>query len=401
MKKSVFYSVFCAIFLCGAQSFSQKTEIYVRTGSTGFIERNVSTADSKFGGAYALFGASTSADFFRFAVKAKMKLGETNDIQSLSNSASWEKAWGAISLPIFPKMWIYGGHGFVLALPGSFYTITDSDYADGARWGKDGLALRFEGDFIQAGASFSFGTSSVLKEKLSLGAGINADFSIFGVPLLAGIGATYNNAKNFDTPKETNLVEKTAEDDSKVKIKETTTVYDYGSLFCDERDYTMSIFAQIKPSPAFSASAGYALNAVSMVNNSTYKRVEEIGNETSALNHSHIGSLNAKAKISSTTLEANSEFARAFDGDLWSIFVAVRAKKQIAQTSNWKFFAYPDARIFKIGGEGKMSMVLRPCATIEKRGHYFKFGAEIERREMKGNEVNWIWSIPAYYKFSL
>lgn len=364
-----------------------RTEFYVRTGSSGWFCRDVSKADSSFGGAYSLFAGSVSSESFRLAAKAKMKLGSAQSAEELSSSASWEKAWAAFSVPALPELWVYGGHGFVLSVPGCFYSITDSDYADGARWGKDGLGVRWEGGAVQAGLAWSMGTSSAeLRDKLSLGAGVNADLSALDVPLSLGLSLTYDNARNSVS---------------------RTTVTDYGRLFRDSRDYALSVFAQAKPVPDATVSAGYTLNAAPMVTSAIFKHVEfpkENKSAFSPLDHSHVGVLVARVRALGATFDANVEAARAFDGGLWSLYAAVRAKRQVFEAGGWKFSAFPDARLFAIGGaggDGRRSLVLRPCVTAEAGRHYIKFGAEIERREVSDGVFHWLVSIPAYYKFSL
>lgn len=422
MKKIILSKKVASILLAASCSFgifarpssensnlfeNAKSEIYVRSGSAGIFKHNLTEKDISFGGVYSQFYGSISTNSFEVTAKAKMKLSSAESWDELQTSAEFSKGYAAFALPVFNSLWFYGGKGFVFVNPGAFFSIME-DYTDGSRYAKDGLGAIYKSDFISGGISFYTTTDKyTVKDKLQLGAGISFDFKKFDLPLQAGVNLIYNNGKNYETHTEKKLSSKPVEleDGTKAKIYESTTVYDYGNLFSDIRDYTSSINALYKPNKNITVSAGYAINATPMTTSVSFKRVENY--KTPALNHSHILSLVSKWKIKSgdwlnLTIDEEMEGAKAFDEDIYSFYGALRFKQNIHGILNF----YPSILYHTIfdrnnASYDRNSLTIYPRFTLEKGKHYFIIGTQFEHREVKENEYNWIWSIPFYYKFTL
>ena len=385
-----------------------KSDIFVRAGSSGIFTDDVTAGnDFQFGGMYATFVGNVSSDYFQVYAKSKVKLSSADKIDDLSTSASWEKAYLALSMPFFRPLWLYGGKGFALATPGAYLSVAD-DYSDGTRWGKDGVALLLRAGLAEFGAGFySTSTSYKLKEKLQLGSGLNLDFKKFDVPLKIGFSAAYNNGKHYETTSEKTLSTKKYETEGgeKTKIYETQTVYDYGSLFIDERDWTGAVSVQARKGFLTSLTLGYAINAAPMTASSAYRRVENYSEKS--LQSSHVLTLSSRWKIRSgdfwnVGVEQEAEWAKAFDTDFGSLYAALRLKQKVAGILH----AYPGAMFYSIydradSGGDRTSLVLYPRLTLEGGAHYFVAGVQIERREMAADEFHWRVSVPFYYKFSL
>ena len=98
-----------------------KAKIYWKIGSAGVVEDNVSVGnDVSFGGMYAQIYADVSSDAFHVGAKAKMRVKSAECFDDLAVYSAWEKAFLGISLPVFRPVWVYGGHGYVFVIPGSF-----------------------------------------------------------------------------------------------------------------------------------------------------------------------------------------------------------------------------------------------------------------------------------------
>ncbi|MBR4629232.1 MAG: hypothetical protein IKO57_02150 [Treponema sp.] len=404
MKKNIGKSIL-SILLCGLCSLSfaagdekeessifdnMKAKIYWKIGSAGVVEDNVSVGnDVSFGGMYAQIYADVSSDAFHVGAKAKMRVKSAECFDDLAVYSAWEKAFLGISLPVFRPIWVYGGHGYVFVIPGSFFTILD-DYADGPRYGKDGLGFQFRSGFATFGASFnipyaaSSSSAANLHDKLQIGTGASFNFASFGVPLQLGSSLIYNNAKNTET------------------INKTT---DYGHLLRDERDYTASFFVQYKLGALATLSGGYTINGTALTTSSSFKHVENYN--TSELSHSHILTFISRWKIKSgsflnLSVEEEAEGAKSFDGEYYSAYGALRFKQNIAGILN----AYPQIMYYSIfnrddASKDRNSLVIYPRFTLEKGRHYFVAGFQLEHREVAEDSYNWIWSIPFYYKFTL
>lgn len=421
MKKTFITSVFMsflAMALFAKESESSildnlKADIYFKIGSAELVVDDVSAGnDASFGGMYIQPYANIVSDSFHVGAKAKLRLTSADCWDELATYGAWEKAFVGVSLPVFKPLWAYGGHGYTFVLPGSFFTILD-DYASGARYGKDGVGLQYKGGFVTAGVNFNspYASSSSgaadLEDKLQIGSGISFNFKEFDIPLQLGASVIYDNAKNYEKTTEKTLSSKKyeTEDGSKVKIYESTDVYDYGKLFQDERDYTASFFAQFKPSAAVSLSGGYTINGVAMTTSSSFKHVSNYS--TSDLKNSHIITLITRWRIRNggwlnLSIEQEAEGAKSFDNGYYSAYGALRFKQKIAGILN----AYPQVMYYSIfnredASKDRNSLVVYPRFSLEKGRHYFVAGFELEHREMEENLYHWIWSVPFYYKFTL
>ena len=421
MKKTLITSIFVsclAMSLSAKESESSifdnlKADIYFKIGSAGLVEDDVSAGnDASFGGMYIQPYANIVSDSFHVGAKAKIRLTSAECWDELATYGAWEKAFVGVSLPVFKPLWGYGGHGYTFVLPGSFFTILD-DYAAGTRYGKDGVGLQYKGGFVTAGVNFNspYASSSSgaadLEDKLQIGSGISFNFKEFGIPLQLGASVIYDNAKNYEKTTEKTLSSKKyeTEDGSKVKIYESTDVYDYGKLFQDERDYTASFFAQFKPSAAVSLSGGYTINGVAMTTSSSFKHVSNYN--TADLKNSHILTLITRWRIKNgdwlnLSIEQEAEGAKSFDNDYYSAYGALRLKQRISGPLS----LYPQVMYYSIfnredASKDRNSLVVYPRFSLEKGRHYFVVGFELEHREMEENLYHWIWSVPFYYKFTL
>ncbi len=392
--------------LAFSSAFSVKSDFYVRTGSSGIVQDNISEDDWSFGGLYSTWnGSVTLPELYNAKVvaKVKLKLSSSDTFDDMATSASWEKAWISFSLPVFQPIQLYGGKGFALVQPGSFFSLLE-EYSDGSRWGKDGFGLTVGNDFFTYGLSFTINSTSSadLKDNLQLGSGLTLDFEKYQIPVKAGLSLIYDNGKNYDSRSEQTLSTKTytAEDGSQVRIYETTTVYDYGNLFTDERDYTPSIFIQANPMKGFTVSSGYSLNASALTTSSTFKRVANY--KTPDLYHSHLLTLISKLKFQGLAFEEEAEWAKSFDGDYYSIYGGLRSKIHLGGI----FYGYPAVQYYKIfnGSDSSVSrdsLVLYPRLILEKGSHYFVIGTSFEHREVKENSYQWNFKLPLYYKLTL
>ena len=361
---------FCAVFLLPiATLFAQKTgvvksNIYVRTGSTAAVKNDLRSNDWSFGGAYSLFRGSFTGENYEAVVQVKLKLKEADCVNELATVSSWEKAYVAFDLPAIPKLRIYGGHGFSLSQPGSFYSLPE-EYAGGTRWGKDGIGFLWRHEFIQAGAAFSSGTSSyTIKDELQAGAGITFNFEKLNLPFESGFSLMIDKSK--------------------------------------ENEFSPSFFSRIRPNKNLTISAGCVFFAPAMTSNSSFKRVENYN--LSALDECRMAILISRLKLNAVTIEEEAECALSEEDDYYSLYLACRLSVALGT-----IFTVRPAVMYYAAGNTKDSeksrdaFVLYPRAQVSfKKGkHVFSFGFQIEHREYAHNSYGRIFKLPFYYKYTL
>jgi hypothetical protein len=362
---SIFF-IFCVFAPLSAQQYS----VYVRTGSTGILTEAPDDDEVSFGGAYALFNGTVTFPHFTVVAQTRFKLIAASSWDEAGTTSVWEKAYVAFDLPALPSLRIYGGKSYPLALDGCFFPLLE-EYSAGARWGKDGLGFEISRNGISYGASLtSSTTSAAFSDRLQFGSGVQFDLTRYEVPLSIGFCGLYDSTGDGD------------------------------NTASGIRDCTGAVFAQYRIFSGLTMSAGYIINGVPLVANSSYKRVANYS--AAELKHAHLITFISSIKKDALVIEEESEAGCSFDGNYIPFYGAVRVKFPLAGIIQ----AYPAVQYFAAWNsadheKGRDSIVLYPRITGTSGHHTLSAGVEFEYRETSDDVHRWGWDIPFYYKYTL
>ena len=338
------------------------------------VRYDASESDAGFAGANATFNAVATYPNAVVAAQAKIKLASADTADEAGVAASWEKAYVGFDLPVCPQVRLWGGHGLPLYLAGAYITQLDLITA-GARWCKDGIAAQWKSGVVSCGAGVAAATTTHrFSDGVQAGSGVQLDFSPHNLPLQLGATLLFDN-------------------------------YEAGSgeHGVHIRDWTSAVFAQYKPSRAFSAAAGYTINGAPVTTNATFGFVEYYNKSANNadLAHSHIATLNATARLGAVAIAGEAEGASSFDAGYRSLYAALRLTVPASFVAKFQ----PAVQYFGVYGDERQKdrdcLVLYPRVVLENRHHQLMLGAKVEHREVSADRYHWIVKVPAYYRYTL
>lgn len=367
-------------FALSVPSFAQKYSGYIRVGSsTGIFQHDVTESDAKFLGNNIIFNNVLTFPDFVVGAQAKIKLptstvtGGADTYRQVGASASWEKAYMGMNLPVYKPLRVWLGHAIPLYLPGSYLTQLDIVSA-GARWAKDGVAAQYRGDVVSFGASVTATTTAyAFFDDFQAGSAVQCNLNEYDIPLNVGVSLNFKNS--YDDEKSVSA-----------------------------RDWTSAIFAQYKPDKMLTLTAGYCINGAPVPTNATFKYVELYNTKKNApeLQHSHVLTFNAVMHVGIVTVDEELEGAKSFDGGYYTLYTTLRASFPVAKWLKLQ----PTVQYFAVRKDAdstldRDSLTLFPRIVLEKSHHQLMFGTKIEHRQMTADDYHWILKFPAYYRYTL
>ena len=338
------------------------------------MRHDITANDASFSGSNATFNAVVTYPNAVVAAQAKIKLSSAETADDAGIAASWEKAYVGFDLPAYSALRLWGGHGMPLYLAGAYITQLDLITA-GARWVKDGIAVQWHSNAVSFSAGMTATTTThKFSDGVQAGSGLQLDFAHYGLPLQLGatlVLDTYAAGSNDHS--------------------------------IEARSWTSAVFAQYKPSRAFTTAAGYTTNGAPVTTNATFGYVEFYNKSANNadLQHSHLITLNATARLAALTVAGEAEGGASFDGGYRSLYTGLRVTVPVATLIKLQ----PAVQYFGIYGDNREKdrdcLVLYPRVVVEQGQHQFMLGAKIEHREMTSDSYHWIVKIPAYYRYTL
>lgn len=357
-------------FCISSYAAAQKASVYMRAGSTGIVRQEPDEDDIKFGGAYLLMNGTITDPHYVVCAQTRFKLTESSSWSELGTKSVWEKAYVGFDIPAYQPLRLYGGKSMPLYLTGAFFPQLE-DYVSGARWAKDGIALKLDKDIVTAGASLAGSTSAtVFKDNMQCAAAVQTDWNSKNIPLAAGLTVDYNSTGD-GTGNTAGL-----------------------------KDWTSALVVQYQFVPGLTMSASYTFNGDTVTADSTYKYVDNYA--LPQLMHMHIGTLISTLKTDTILLEEESEFGKSFDDSYTSFYGALRIQFPIAGVLS----ARPAVQYFSVwdgenSDDDRDSLVLYPRLVISSGKHYVSLGAQFEYRETEADTHKWGWELPCYYKYTV